>query len=852
MIGADNMKKTILILMCASLFILSGCTAATPESKEDYSLSWRDRPLPASFDLRSVDTDGDGSGDRCFVTPVRFQNPFGTCWGFAAIAAAEISILGNNLYDDPDAWKTLDLSEKQLAYFTNVPLDDPDNPQNKEGITPDDIHDSIQVYDKGGTGFLASSTFAQGIGPSLESGEAYGDYFTYRGANHYADQRYLEGKYQNFSYSAEDDWTIPEQLRFSRDYRLVYSHILPSPAQVNFMGSTMYYRDATNMIKEELLDKKGVLIGFSADTSLPSDESKDGIYINLDTWAHYTWMENAVPNHAVTIIGWDDDYPKENFLKDHMPPENGAWLVKNSWGSGEEQFPNSGNRHWGIEVDAVDENGKTILDEEGNPVRVGSGYFWLSYYDKSIHSPESFTFEDTAEEEHIYQHDYLPASDIQASQSHTESKMANIFTSSHSEVIKEISFITAEKDTSIDYAVYLLNDHFETPEDGYLLAQGTEFFEFGGFHRIVTDHDLILQKGQKYAVILTLLSSDGYYYTNTPIGLTLKGMMNQNAVINEKESFLCLEGEWIDYKEAVKDEEADRSYDAFGGKISYDNFPIKVITEWLPENTNILLIPSEKSISTKEGKNKTQITLQFRSTGTNEIGNPDIKWELLKGSEEILSLQTEDNNTSATVTSRKTGTGYVAASVEGYGTSILPIDVSRLTPARYVPAISSVEYTGEEVRVDLMVLSEGNVLMKENEDYTLLFENNILCGIAKAEIRDEAGNSYDPPLYATFGIRPEKAEIEELTVSHSQIHLKVRDQWASGISGYEVSYAISDSDKWQTVIFTEGTDFTIPLKNNSSYEIRVRAFVNTKDMEKDYYCPDIYYGEYSDSEYADV
>ncbi|MBR4445310.1 MAG: hypothetical protein IKS37_05395 [Solobacterium sp.] len=204
------MKKQIIILLSASLLALSGCSSAGSAPAEDYSASWRDRPIPASFDLRSVDTDGDGEGNRCYVTPVRFQNPFGTCWGFAAIAAAEISILGNNLKDDPNAWKTLDLSEKQLAYFTNVPLNDPDNPQNGEGIIPNDIHDSSQVYDKGGTGFLASSTFAQGIGPSKEMGEAYGDYFTYRGANYYADQRYLDGKYQNYSYSAQDDWTIPE------------------------------------------------------------------------------------------------------------------------------------------------------------------------------------------------------------------------------------------------------------------------------------------------------------------------------------------------------------------------------------------------------------------------------------------------------------------------------------------------------------------------------------------------------------------------------------------------------------------------------------------------------------------
>ena len=45
---------------------------------------------PSKFDLRNVD-------GKNYVTPVKLQNPFGTCWGFAAICAAEISILGSGL-----------------------------------------------------------------------------------------------------------------------------------------------------------------------------------------------------------------------------------------------------------------------------------------------------------------------------------------------------------------------------------------------------------------------------------------------------------------------------------------------------------------------------------------------------------------------------------------------------------------------------------------------------------------------------------------------------------------------------------------------------------------------------------
>ena len=54
------------------------------------------KSFPEAFDLRHCDTDGDGVYEN-YVTPVKLQNPFGTCWGFGAIAAAEISLLGSGL-----------------------------------------------------------------------------------------------------------------------------------------------------------------------------------------------------------------------------------------------------------------------------------------------------------------------------------------------------------------------------------------------------------------------------------------------------------------------------------------------------------------------------------------------------------------------------------------------------------------------------------------------------------------------------------------------------------------------------------------------------------------------------------
>lgn len=41
---------------------------------------------------------------------------------------------------------------------------------------------------------------------------------------------------------------------------------------------------------------------------------KDGVYVN----------------HAVSIIGWDDNYSKDNFST--KPTNNGAWIIRNSYG----------------------------------------------------------------------------------------------------------------------------------------------------------------------------------------------------------------------------------------------------------------------------------------------------------------------------------------------------------------------------------------------------------------------------------------------------------------------------------------------------------------------------------------
>ena len=56
----------------------------------------------------------------------------------------------------------------------------------------------------------------------------------------------------------------------------------------------------------------------------------DTAYYNQETQA-YCYQGEEVPNHDVVIVGWDDDYPAENFSE--LPPDDGAFLCENSWGT---------------------------------------------------------------------------------------------------------------------------------------------------------------------------------------------------------------------------------------------------------------------------------------------------------------------------------------------------------------------------------------------------------------------------------------------------------------------------------------------------------------------------------------
>ena len=532
--------------------------------------------LPEACDLR----------DRNVVTPVRLQNPFGTCWGFAAIASAETNILSHGL--TTKTANDLDLSEKHLAFFARRPiLSDVSNPkyltQEGEGTIFKGEKPSSEIYGEGFS-FVATSLFAAGIGPVEESDNPL---FVYRGKN---GNRFSTGGVDRW-YSEEDDWWIDDDTkydyRWEQDYVLKESNILPLPSAALEKGNTADWERANKAIKEMIYDGNAVQVGFYADTSTPGQEAQTE-YISPE-WAHYTF-EKKEGNHAVTIVGWDDNYPKERFRhlkKDGtqapIPENNGAWLVKNSWGAETNEFPNNGYLGWGLL------EGQDKISSDYKPVSGAkhTGYFWLSYEDRSIDGLEALEFDRAATQPYyLAQYDLMPVNDVDFTAQPFRVSMANVFDVNDilderetAAKLEEVSCQTASPETTVTYDVYLMESGARNPDDGTRIAHFVKTYKYGGFHKESLPEPKIVGRGDKFSVVVTQLTPDGEYGFNLQLGLNKTGtsaakMFYSNGVINAGESYVynSTDGKWDD----LADETLRKALlGPYYSTLAMDNFPIK-------------------------------------------------------------------------------------------------------------------------------------------------------------------------------------------------------------------------------------------------------------------------------------
>ena len=544
--------------------------------------------FPSEFDLR----------DLSRVTPVKVQDPWGTCWAFAATAAAETSILSK--MGSTYAETGLDLSERYLAWYVAQPVtEDISSSQAGEGLHLYDENPNA-IYKFGGAGYCAGTLYAQGIGPVPESEYPYRGiegklsyetlvadkdavigailqeykqsypYISEDELRPYAEQYYEAylAMYETYdTYSEYDDWTISEadepgagRLR-GTPYTLIDNNVFiywitdtydgvdkfdkePIAGGPIGSGDKHLYQDSIDQLKSELYAGRGVSVCIKT-----NDDA-----LNKETWAYYFDGKATSDRHAVCIVGWDDDYPASNFTKE--PPGNGAWIAKNSWGSQTDIIPGGLVAADGTTKDA---NGGDwgIVDENG----LHTGYFYLSYYDAGINSPESFDFDlrENHDQENALQLDYMPAA---ASEWIHKDKnpvwCANVFTLDKDMRIDEVAtrfatgFEVPLTGFTITFDIYRLRDGATAPEDGELLASCTREVSSSGYHRVALDNPVYSKAGDRLAVVVShrhdYEDGSAKYFATSQISLSYRenpawrrDPVYGTPVINEGESFLKIE-----------------------------------------------------------------------------------------------------------------------------------------------------------------------------------------------------------------------------------------------------------------------------------------------------------------------
>ncbi len=404
--------------------------------------------------------------------------------------------------------------------------------------------------------------------------------------------------------------------------------------------------------------------------------------------------------------------------------------------------------------------------------------------------------------------------------------------------------------TVAQYTIYLLKDSFTSPEDGLRMTEGMFAFEYAGFHKIPLEEEIIVQEGQVYSVVLTLVDADGNYVINKPTAVYSPSYVAEKAVINEKESYIFKNGAWSDYKPEAEAEAAGKSTEAgaYGVSMSFDNFPIKTYGVALTGNLSMRFTGKKLTMYAAEGLNQDNLELVFSGISAFEVGNPKIEWTLLPGTEEIVEIEPIADNSKVRVTAKAPGTITIAVTAEGVGTLLFTDTVKAVDPASVIALLPTVVYTGEAITVPVHVTTADQIVLTEGVHYAASCSNNVNCGVARVAVTP-IGIGVDPTaeIVTYFVIVPPKPEITTLTAENGALKLAVKDLSEIGASGYEAEYRLKDAEDWTVVPFEAGqTELTVKDLAAGEYEVRVRAFVDTTGAEKNFLIMDLYYSEYSD------
>ncbi|AXV39104.1 lectin like domain-containing protein [Methanobacterium sp. BAmetb5] len=356
---------------------LKGVLIFSPEELEN---------LPSYYDLRLLGR----------LTPIKDQNPLGTCWVFSTLGSLESSLLPY------ESWNFSENNVKNILSYSYP-----------EGFD--------RTFTGGGDWLAVLAYLARYSGPVLAVGDPY---------------------------NTTSDYS-PSGLT---PVKHVQGNVI-IPPRVNSSDNAQY--------KLAIMKYGAVVTQMAVYSDFYNDSS-----------AAYYCDEPAAPiNHDICLVGWDDNYDRNNFLT--PPPGDGAFIVRNSWGTG-----------WG-----------------------DGGYFYMSYYDTRLATQGGCAFsniENTTNYNQVYQYDPYGLVNMTGFTCQT-AWFSNVFTANTTNPLKAASFYSLAPNSTYNVSIYL-NPENGDPKSGVLAYWKNGVIDTPGYKTIPFDSYIPLNLGQIFSVVVKITS----------------------------------------------------------------------------------------------------------------------------------------------------------------------------------------------------------------------------------------------------------------------------------------------------------------------------------------------------------
>ena len=383
-----------------------------------------------------------------YVTSVKNQNPYGSCWAHAAMASVESYMIKHGVEVGSTgnaATTSLNLSETQHCFFNYSSAYDAEGMLTGDKTT---LLGSDGCLDAGGNGEMSAYTLQSWVGAADESVSALQYSKASTVAKSGLDSQYA---YQSNVAHVQNSVWIP-----ATDIEGVKRAIMEYGA-----GNISYY-------------ETGNAYTYTCTIDTTSQDSSS-----------HKWS-----NHAITLVGWDDNISTSAGFKPNTPSSKGAWICKNSWGT------------------SYFSQGYTYISYEDTTVLEGYIYFYdaepIDNYD------------------HNYQYDGTCNPVTYGIGNRTgfanNTKVANVFTAKGTERLEAVALCNWDEALSYTLEIYK-NPTTGNPSSGTLMTTQTGTLTYSGYYTIKLDNPFVLAAGDTFSVVFTQsvpVADDAGKYVHTP------------------------------------------------------------------------------------------------------------------------------------------------------------------------------------------------------------------------------------------------------------------------------------------------------------------------------------------------